>query len=1649
MVNTADIGAVQHRILSHQEIKAMSVVQVTESNIYRNGKPVPGGLFDIGMGTTESGEFCHTCYHNKEECKGHYGHISFAVPIYNSIYIQAVQYCLNLVCSNCSRLLVKRTVAKSCRLTGREKLSWLMKKLPSNPKCEYCGLSAQPRYKTADSEKNSTMISAVMPKNVGVLKEQGLLAQTGSYDTGLLDLHGDGEIDETVFNDPHMLELATALQKNARKLTKAELARLNAKPESDKDHDHDPDSGSESGPGDSSSDDDSDSDYDSDELDNANESVAGSDYDPELDDSADDESIASISSGPDTAIGAESLGDTDNVNEPDEPEQDTAELFGLVNARASKKSRRKKIKGEPFSARAAYTILSGITPEDCELLGLDNRYSRPESMIYINFGVIPPNNRPAVSGGTNQRKDDDLTTILTFVVSANNDLENAILEKKPKEVIDQRINILTAFTNLVNANKQKTNSFYHIHHNGTPLMGISERINRKGGRIRGNELGKRVEASARTVISPDPKVWIDELGVPIEICKILTVAEVVTPYNKHYLGKLVANGSKWPGANMIIQKNANTGRTETRKIANISNPGELDLHVGDIVERHLQYGDPVAFNRQPSLHKLSILGHKVVPIENSNTFRMNPPVVSGYNADFDGDEMNIHVPQHSESIVELEELVLLSKGGIINPANSRSIIGAIQDNIIGTAMLTHSSTRLNKSELQTLAIEIKNFDGRLPEPAGHDKVTGKPYWFGRQVISLFLPAINLVKKSTTAENLEDEIDKIDATVIIKDGVLLQGILDKNTIGPNKANSLIQLINNDCGPDHVRQFMADLQNVVNRWITIRGISLSIGEMINTPEADREIKAKVNEILQEADEKLAKIDAGLIVPAFGRTMAEQHEVESLEVLNGALGETARIALKQYSLLESGYKALIATGSKGKIAENLGKTSGAIGSQVVGGLRLKMLEGRTLSIFSRGDTSPAARGFVVSNYIDATDPGGYFSDSAAGRKGVIDTATGTQISGYIARRLSKALEDILVRYDMTVRNGTGKILQPLYGYDGFSCTALEEQKLITLKLDDAAVRELVWFDIKKDLKPVLSSGRYKSAVIKRDIGYIQSLIDNEHAQILQDRDWLRQTRFKSTNKMLDDKVSLPIDFRRILTNARSIELYGSKKWKTDLDPEYVIITVKQVIETLPGLFINPEFAEKYGIPDRFNIAINVLKRLIRMHMSSKRVIFEYKLDKATFDSVVKQILSIFIRSIADPGETVGMVAAHSFAEPGTQMTLDTFHASGVQSASKVTAGGIDLFDTYLRASAKKLKRNAITILRFNESLIDNMEYARILASEIDHIRLEEIYMDQRVLVEPAGSDPTVTHYGPDIEWLSSFFRNTVGPKPKYEATSRFVIRFELDRKKFYHHRLNMSYIRERIEQFEPNVLYVTNSNDNYDSLVLRVHIAIGNVTKKYDTQFDLAKRYASRLLENLVLRGVDNIVASDILHHNFEYIDPETGGIASKKEWHIRTYGSNLKQFHYFKHIDHSKIYSTDLREVFEVYGIGAARECLYEAFTALYGDYGVSIDEHHMSVLCDMMCHEGNFTPIYRSGFSNSSMSTPYCQISFEEMTNQLAKHSLKATLDPLTGVSGNIAIGRAFVGGTNSFELVYDNSNFGITTNALLDTVNAIVKKAKG
>jgi len=679
--------------------------------------------------------------------------------------------------------------------------------------------------------------------------------------------------------------------------------------------------------------------------------------------------------------------------------------------------------------------LEKVPDEDLPLLDINVRSARPEWMVLTVLPVPPVTVRPSVTLESGERSEDDLTHKLVDVIRINQRLQENRDAGAPQLIVEDLWELLQYHITTYLDN-QTSGIPPARHRSGRPLKTLAQRLKGKEGRFRSNLSGKRVNFSARTVISPDPNLSINEIGVPIQIARELTIPIKVTSHNIEWCKNLIKQKVKLtddselysPGVNYVIRETE--GMKQRIKITekNAEDVAEK-LEIGGIIERQLMNGDLSLFNRQPSLHRMSMMAHRVKVVPNK-TFRFNLSVCPPYNADFDGDEMNLHLLQGEEAQAEAEILMKVQEN-ILSPRFGGAIIGGIHDHISGCFLLTHQNKKIPYDDASHILSAVK-YEGKKPKIIEEN---GKQFMTGKDIFSTLLPEdLNLEYRAKTCLNCEvctAPDCPNDAHVIIKKGVLLQGTVDENSIGAFKGRILDRIIR-DHGMNAGREFIDNVTRMGINSITLFGFTTSIDDEDIPEEAKRQIQEGLEKAMNKIRSLVKAYENNELESLPGRSLEETLEMEIMRVTGRARDMAGEIAGKHLGLNNSAV-IMAKSGARGSML-NLSQMSGCVGQQAVRGERIhRGYQYRTLPHFKKGDLGARAKGFVASCYKTGLTPTEYFFHSMGGREGLVDTAVRTSRSGYMQRRLINALEDVKVENDGTVRHSGGQIIQFIYGEDG----------------------------------------------------------------------------------------------------------------------------------------------------------------------------------------------------------------------------------------------------------------------------------------------------------------------------------------------------------------------------------------------------------------------------------------------------------------------------------------------------------------------------------------------------------------------------------------------------------------------------------------
>ena len=1092
--------------------------------------------------------------------------------------------------------------------------------------------------------------------------------------------------------------------------------------------------------------------------------------------------------------------------------------------------------------------------------------------------------------------------------------------------------------------------------------------------------------------------WGD-LVVPQDIAMNITFPATVNRRNKRFLTKLVVNGpDKYPGANILEKKNG------YHRSLRHTDRNSIILEEGDVVHRHLLNGDPVLFNRQPTLHRMSMMCHIVRVMKKGKTFRMNVADTKPYNADFDGDEMNLHAPQDEESAAELRYLAAVPKQ-IISPASNSPIIGIFQDSLLGAYRFSREDIKFTPRAAMNLLMSIKTIN-----PAIFTQ-TGEVSNFN--ILSQILPPMSCKFKNKLLEKEEDK--KTSNNIVeISNGKYLRGQIEKSVLGGG-SKGLIHSIFNDFGSDAATKFIDDLQAIITGYMKLSAYSVGINDLIADNETNNKINTAITQKKMDVRGLIDELHIGTFENKTGKTNEEEFETKVNIYLNKAAEEAGKIGRKSLDK-DNRFVIMVNAGSKGSIL-NIAQMVSCLGQQNVDGKRIPYgYEDRTLPCYPKYDDSPEARGFVESSFIQGLTPEELYFHAMGGRTGLIDTAVKTSTTGYIQRRLIKGNEDLKVAYDMTVRNNKNKIIQFKYGGDNIETTKIESQILDLAQMTIEEVYAHFQVPLDDTTSEMFTTNYTKAAIkrLKRQKDALNVKLETMINEMIVNRKYLVENVFKFTNK---NNVHLPVNFKRIMQNLQH-QLNIQKTSMVDITPLEIYKILDFSLEKLKKL---PRLAPT-----------KLFEIVYYYYLTPKNLLMFHRFNRKAIILLTEKIENIYKKSIVNPGEMVGIIAAQSIGEPTTQMTLNTFHFAGVASKSNVTRGVPRIEEILSISDNPKQPSTTIFLPHLNET---NHEKALELRHDLEFTSMRDITKNVNIYFEP---DPMKTVIEEDQQLLAEYIEfqkllrecsNVELEKDdKSDSMSKFIIRFVFDREAMLDKNISMDDVHFAIKNsFKKDVICIY-SDLNSDKLIFRIRL-VDSLTKSNKQSLDqsdeiyMLKNIQDNLLDKLKLRGIKNIPKIIIrkMTNSLRFVD---GSYKLEDSWVLDTVGTNLLGILGTEGIDATRTYSNHIHETNRVLGIEAARQTIYNEILESFEFNGTYINAHHLELLCDRMTCNQVMTSIFRHGINNDNIG-PIAKASFEETPEMFLRAARHAELDPVTGVSANIMCGQQGNFGTSAFQVMLD------------------------
>eukprot|EP00455_Lapot_gusevi_P023602 TRINITY_DN244_c0_g1_i2.p1 TRINITY_DN244_c0_g1~~TRINITY_DN244_c0_g1_i2.p1 ORF type:complete len:1325 (-),score=504.26 TRINITY_DN244_c0_g1_i2:138-4112(-) len=1234
--------------------------------------------------------------------------------------------------------------------------------------------------------------------------------------------------------------------------------------------------------------------------------------------------------------------------------------------------------------------------------------------------------------------------------------------------------------------------------------GIRQQLERKEGLFRMHMMGKRVNYAARSVISPDPYLHTNEVGIPERFAKTLSFPQPVTQYNVHEMRQAVINGPDvYPGANFIqdetgalinlkyrtpeqrvaLSKTLLTGSLGTAKSQ--SSTGMVGRGGAKVVLRHVKNGDVLLANRQPTLHKPSMMAHKARILTGQQTIRMHYANCKTYNADFDGDEINLHFPQNDIARAELYTIANTDNQYII-PTNGKPIRGLIQDHVVSGVLLTARDSFFTKDEYQQLVYTAcYDADPRAPirmlPPA---ILKPRPMWTGKQVISsLLLHTIGTLPPLTTSSTASVPESawfkgSEEHKVIVRQNELVCGVLDKNQFGAS-AFGLVHAVYEMYGSGKAGDLLTAFGRLFTAFLQSHGFSCGMDDLVINPHSDQLRAAAVAKSVEEgvmAAATFAEVEVGK-VDDFERVKEIVSQGIRAKLRNPALSANLDGVMKQAlnkttsaiidKCLPAGLikpfpyncmSMMTLSGAKGSKV-NQSQISCLLGQQELEGRRVPiMVSGRSLPSFAPFDPSPRAGGYVTQRFLSGIRPQEFYFHCMAGREGLVDTAVKTARSGYLQRCIIKGLEALRVHYDYTVRDCDGSVVQFHYGEDSLDVTRTQYLNKFTF-----------------------FANNYNSLLHKLNPSAMLRALD--------------KTTAAKYNKNLEGKDPMMSKY--------SPALYlgcVSEKFQAQL---------QKYIEQNPDKLLNQN-----------GVSADKFKTLMWLN---------------------------YLKALVDPGESVGCLAGQSVGEPSTQMTLNTFHLAG-HGAKNVTLGIPRLREIIQTASADittplmelKLKdptnkeaadavvrrlyrltlTEAVDFISVSETVekIDNEmqrkyqlrinflplrdpkytiykhsvryeELVRAVETQFvpklmaflmkefkksglsagksvaveqqENIRPEDVITSAKVKPVGAGSgkandeDGGGGGGGDDDEPRPSRAKGEEEEVEEEDAdiggdgdATEAALRSKKSEGQDYSDDEGVADGSESEEEHgdeeekgqkakgkAEDKKYEADldaSDDPEAGVSERVRNLLGNYRNlagiRYDPQFhshiEITLIVPLKTKKILLVSQADNICKSVFVRatKNIRSCTAEHRDNNGVREYLVSTEGVNIPEvWRCADLVDVNKLDTNDIVSILKTYGVEACRASIVKQIHSVFEAYGIGVDTRHLTLLADYMTFQGGYRAMSRMGIDANT--SPWLKMSFETSMQFLTGASKFGEVDSMASPSSRLILGQVVGGGTGAFDLM--------------------------
>jgi DNA-directed RNA polymerase beta' subunit len=1233
--------------------------------------------------------------------------------------------------------------------------------------------------------------------------------------------------------------------------------------------------------------------------------------------------------------------------------------------------------------------------------------NHPRNLIWTTLPVLPNTSRPNVKSSSGKNDEDDTTNMIRDIIKHNNALgTEEIAEtsmnfreriKIPKNRISDYNTLSMLIFTMISGSSAKGKMRIIISNNNT-IKSIKKKFTGKPGMIRRGQLGKRTNRTGRSVITGDPTLPLDILGVPVEMAAKLYKEEVVHDFNIARLNIAYKNGSnKYPGA-IILKRDKRTYKVDA---INDKQP----LRPGDILIRMIVDGDIINFNRQPTLTESSIsslivkvkgslnniisvnqklsdssnsrqISRYYREVANSKTLSFNPTICILFNADFDGDAMNVILPSTAETSVETEMLSSVHNWSI-GWKNSNAIIGGFHDCLAGAYEITQLDVKINKYNAMLLF-----------GPVAKDSYDfNKQEYSGRDIVQFLLNKYDVnyrTRLSSYKENWHKFVNYQETELVIEKGKYISGVLDQKSIGQGSKGSLIHTIYSKYGPKEAFDFVYRLQRVVDKFMSVQGFTFSLRDITLSKETVRKLKIITDNMIADSYQITQRLNEGKIIPPIGTTIEEQYEEEQRNAISPG-DDYNNIVLQDLDFKNNNFVKLILSGAKGNLTHFINITS-AVGSQEINGSR--MLENfghkRSLPYFRRFDEDPISRGLVVNSYNDGLMVHELIFNSMTGRYALVNRSLGTAETGHKNRETVKNLESIIIDY-LRSCSKNGRIIQIAFGDTAMDNRCLEEVNFPTVMLSDKKLEE--------------QYHTKASALGKFNNKNVQALLDAEFQKIKDDRDMFRSTFFRieshhSEKFLLSNKIYMCFNVKRIIFDMT--QTMGKGKLE---DPVKAMKMVEDFCENLPYIYYNQnQQKKKLKLLPHDRTKTFTAEILIRSHLCISNLIKE-GVNLQVLEAILREIRTTMNKSLIGYGRAVGILSSQSICEPMTQFILDSHHRAGM--AGTKTTFIKRIRELYTSANKNSMENPSMTLYVKPEYEKNKNEVIRI-GNYIEMVQFKSFVTGNGYIFFEKFGHPIHPEYKHEKAMIDDFVKNNPNNKVPANLTN-WCIRYEIN--KFAMISKNMDLMTIIVKLRSNKHLFVVHNQKHSDKIIIRIYIRNTYSSKNF-INIDMVNDLNSSLMD-LPIRGVDGISRAYVVKVMRTKLDDDNGIADDKEEiYAIKTAGINFEEILFNPYIDTNNVHCDSVADTQYIYGVQAARNKLINEIRETIPGVAVS----NYSILADEVMSTGIASKINSYGITERDPHNSLLQISDSRPAQVLQRAALSGVKEKIAGISAPIMIG---------------------------------------